>query len=71
MQGLGAVPFDLVKFRAFFSLSRRPSLPSSGSGFRRRIDGEAEGIKMQVLTRQRQLMQSKGVLPLEEAAATA
>ena len=42
-----------------------------GSGFRRRVDGEAAGIKAQVLTRQRQLMRDPEVLPLEEAAATA
>jgi len=42
-----------------------------GSGFRRRVDGEAAGIKAQVLTRQRQLMRDPEVLPPEEAAATA
>jgi len=31
MQSLGAIPFDLVEFRVFFSLSRRPSLPASSS----------------------------------------
>ncbi|CAL5037276.1 unnamed protein product [Urochloa decumbens] len=42
-----------------------------GSGFRKRADGEAAGIKAQVLTRQRQLMRDPEVLPLEEAASSA
>nr|CAB3469852.1 unnamed protein product [Digitaria exilis] len=40
-------------------------------GFRRRVDGEAAGIKAQVLTRQRQLMRDPEVLQLEEVAASA
>ncbi|CAN6172865.1 unnamed protein product [Urochloa humidicola] len=42
-----------------------------GGGFRKRADGEAAGIKAQVLTRQRQLMRDPEVLPLEEAASSA
>ncbi|KAF8697956.1 hypothetical protein HU200_035456 [Digitaria exilis] len=42
-----------------------------GGGFRRRVDGEAAGIKAQVLTRQRQLTRDPEVLPLEEVAASA
>lgn len=42
-----------------------------GGGFKRRVDGEAAGIKAQVLTRQRQLMRDLEVLSLEEAAASA
>ena len=44
---------------------------AAAAGFRRRFEGEAVGIKAQVLTRQRQLMRDPEVLPLEEAAATA
>ncbi|OEL20921.1 hypothetical protein BAE44_0018059 [Dichanthelium oligosanthes] len=42
-----------------------------GGGFRRRVDGEAAGVKAQVLTRQRLLVRDPEVLPLEEAAASA
>lgn len=42
-----------------------------GGEFRRRVDGEAAGIKAQVLTTQRQLMRDPEVLPrLEEANAS-
>jgi len=69
VQSLGAVPFDLVKFRAFSTLF---ILSSFSSRLRQRVSrGGSTGIKEQVLTRQRQLMRDPEVLPPEEAAATA
>lgn len=70
-----AVFLDLGAGRRFTpsgALSLRGCLgwrDGGGDGeFRRRVDGEAAGMKAQVLTTQRQLMRDPEVLPLEEAA---
>jgi len=57
VQSLGAIPFDLVKFRAFSSLF---ILSSFSSRLRQRVSGGGStGIKEQVLTRQRQQVLTK------------
>lgn len=70
-----AVFLDLGAGRRFTpsgALSLRGCLgwrDGGGDGeLRRRVDGEAAGMKAQVLTTQRQLMRDPDVLPLEEAA---
>jgi len=57
MQSLGAIPFDLVKFRAFSSLF----IPSSFcSRLRQRVSGGGStGIMEQLLTRQHQQVLTK------------
>ena len=73
-----AVFLDLGAGRRFAptsALSLRGCLgwqDGGGGEFRRRVDGEAAGMKAQVLATQRQLMRDPEVLlPLEEAAASA
>ena len=57
MQSLGAIPFDLVKFRAFSTLF---ILSSFSSRLRQWVsEGGSTGIKEQVLTRQRQQVLTK------------
>ena len=57
MQSLGAIPFDLVKFRVFSSLF---ILSSFSSRLWQRVSGGAStGIKEQVLTRKCQQVLTK------------
>jgi hypothetical protein len=76
--GNKAVFLDLRARRRFApsgALSLRGCLgwqDGGGGEFRRRVNGEAAGMKARVLTTQRQLMRDPEVLlPLEEAAASA
>ncbi|XP_066376554.1 uncharacterized protein [Miscanthus floridulus] len=79
LPGKAAVFLDLGagtgrRFAPSGALSLRGCLgwqDGGGGEFRRRVDGEAAGMKAQVLTTQRQLMRDPEVLlPLEEAAAS-